>query len=118
MPGAELLNVGGHGAWSAGLHGQASFLAPVEELPDGNGANHPGVPIADVGREEIDEALAGSGTSRCNRGRQSLKHRQPGVQLSLCHGAEFVRAARQNTCKPVFHRGLSPQCTRRRVVAG
>ena len=51
--GAELLNVGSHGPWSDSLQLQASLLAPVEELPDGDGIGLPGVPIADVRREEL-----------------------------------------------------------------
>ena len=65
--GAELLNVGSHGPWSDRLQLQASLLAPVEELSDGDGIGLPGVPIADVRREELDEALAGAGAGRRDR---------------------------------------------------
>jgi hypothetical protein len=71
--GAELLNVGSHGPWPDSLQLQASLLVPVEELPDGNSIGHPGVPIADVRGEELDEALAGPGAGRHDRDRQRLE---------------------------------------------
>jgi hypothetical protein len=45
------------------------LLAPVEELPNGNGIGHPGAPIADIRREELDEALGSARTGRRDRGR-------------------------------------------------
>src|SRR5712691_5326507 len=72
-PGAELLNVGGHGRWPDSVQSQATLLAPIEELPDGQGVGHPGVAVADVGGEELDEALAGVGAGRRDRSRQRLE---------------------------------------------
>jgi hypothetical protein len=49
--GTELLDIGDYGLWSDVLHLKASLFTPVEELPNGNGIGHPGVPIAGVRRE-------------------------------------------------------------------
>jgi hypothetical protein len=72
-PGAELLDVGGHGRRLDRVQPQAALLAPIEELPDGQGIGHPGVAVADVGGEELDEALARVGAGRRDRGRQRLE---------------------------------------------
>jgi len=69
---AELLNVGGHSRWPDSVQRQASLLAPIEELPDGEGVGHPGVAVADVGGEELDEALARVGAGCRDRGRQRI----------------------------------------------
>jgi hypothetical protein len=51
---------------------QARLLAPGEEITDRPSIGRPGVPVADVGGEELDEALfrrrAGCGNCRRNRG--------------------------------------------------
>jgi hypothetical protein len=69
VPNTELLYIGGHGGWPNSFQRQASFFAPVEELADRKRVGHPGVPIADVRREEVDEALAGARASCGDRGR-------------------------------------------------
>ena len=51
--GAELLNVGGHSGWPDSVQPQAALLAPIQELPDGQGIGHPGVALANVGGEEL-----------------------------------------------------------------
>jgi len=51
------------------------LLAPIEELPDGQGVGHPSVPVADVRGEELDEAFAGVGPGRRDRDRQRLEAR-------------------------------------------
>src|SRR6266446_4689266 len=71
-PGAELLNVGGLGRWPDSVQPQAALLAPIEELPDGQAVRHPGVAVADVGGEELDEALARVGAGCRDRRRQRL----------------------------------------------
>jgi hypothetical protein len=48
------------------------LLAPIEELPDGQGVGHPGVAVADVGGEELDEALARVGAGCRDSSRQRL----------------------------------------------
>src|SRR5260370_1518019 len=101
-PGAELLNVGGHGRWPDSVQPQAALLAPIEELPDGQGIGHPGVAVADIGGEELDEALARVRAGCPDRSRQHLdaganeRRRRPdhlatrqkyGVLLLLMHGS-------------------------------
>ncbi len=53
---------------------EGSLLAPIEELPDGQGVGHPSVLVADVRGEELDEAFAGVGRRR-DRDRQRLEAR-------------------------------------------
>src|SRR5712692_5757236 len=41
-PGAELLDVGGHGRWPDSVQPQATLLAAIEELPDRQSVRHAG----------------------------------------------------------------------------
>jgi hypothetical protein len=51
-----------------------SSLAPVEKPPDCQGVGHACVPVPDVGREELDEALAAQAWRQVHRKRCIGRH--------------------------------------------
>ena len=60
VSGAKLLDVGGDHDRLDHVEVELSLLAPVGEPADGEGVREAGVLVADVGREELDEALGGA----------------------------------------------------------
>ena len=49
---------------------ELALVTPIRKLRDRNEVGAPGVPVADVGGEELDEALTRVGARRRDRGRQ------------------------------------------------